>query len=437
MNTSRRAVLKAAGPIVLAGAWAPSVWASTHRRVTANDRLTLGLIGMGIQNRFHLGAFRDRPDTQIVAVCDVDTTRRTHAQKVVDDHYAKRTQSGKYAGCAAYADHRELLARTDIDAVVIATPDHWHAIQCLDAIRAGKHIYCEKPLTHTLHEAQTLIRAVRASKIVFQTGSQQRSEFDGRFARACELVRSGKIGDLITIVAGVGTTPVGPSSVPCDLIEETLEPGLDWERWLGPAPLRPYNSILSPRGINNHYPDWRNYREYSGGMITDWGAHHFDIVQWALDMDQAGPVAALPPPHDRAQFGAKLVYPSGVELVHGGSNGIHFLGSKGSIFVNRDRLEGKPEGLVKDAPGADDVKLPRIGDHRANWVECIRTGTRPICDVEVGARSVACCHLMNLAYWHRRPLKWDPQAWEFASDSEANTWRDHERRAGYELPPVG
>lgn len=410
------------GPSVLGAARA-----TRGRR--GGDVVRLGLIGMGIQNRYHLDAFMKNPGARVLAVCDVDTTRREDAKRRADAHYGN-------SDCAAYVDHRELLARGDIDAVVIATPDHWHGIQVIDAAKAGKDIYCEKPLSLTIREAKAMIDAVRTHGRVLQTGSQQRTEYDGRFRRAVEYVRSGRLGTLLAVYVGVGA-----SSVACDLPEEEMEPGLDWDRWLGPAPLRPYNSVLSPRGVNNHYPDWRKYREYSGGLMTDWGAHHFDIVQWALGADGGGPVEVHPPRDEGAAYGARLVYarPDGgtVDVYHGGPDGITFVGTRGSLFVDRGRLESNPKGIVEEPLGDEDVHLAvPATDHRQNWLDCIRTRQRPVCDVEVGARSVTVCHLANLAYWHRRPLKWDPQRWEFPGDSEANGWRDCERRSGYELPRV-
>ena len=186
-------------------------------------------------------------------------------------------------------DFRELIARKDIDAVCIATPEHWHAIPAIEAMKAGKDVYCEKPLTLTLAEAKRCIDVARKYKRVFQTGSQQRSNVFGPFREAVEIIRSGRLGKIQTVTVGVG----GPSKW-CDLPAEELEPGLDWDLWLGPAPMRPYNSILSPRGVHKHFPDWRSYREYAGGGHSDMGAHHYDIAQWCLGMDESGPVEIIP-----------------------------------------------------------------------------------------------------------------------------------------------
>jgi predicted dehydrogenase len=400
-----------------------------EKKPAASERLGLGFIGMGTMARGHLGHFLGIGEVQVLAVCDVDTKRREHAQKTVNDRYAKDKKNGKYKGCAAYIDFRELLARPDIDAVVIATPDHWHAIPVLEACKAKKDIYCEKPLTLTIREAKALIDAVRKYERVFQTGSQQRS--DNEFRLACELVRSGRIGKVKTVNVNVGAP-----SRPCDLKEEKLEPGLDWERWLGPAPKRGYSPVLSPRGVHQHFPDWRQYREYSGGMMTDWGAHHFDIAQWGLGMDGSGPVEIIPPKDPKATTGLRYRYANGVEVVHGPGGGVQFIGSNGEITVNRGHLSSKPGDIIKEAIGEKDVHLYKSPGHQRDWLNCIRSRKRPICDVEIGARSVTVCHLGNLAYWNNRKLQWDPKNWQFLKDEEANKWLDRERRDPYQLPKV-
>jgi predicted dehydrogenase len=321
------------------------------------------------------------------------------------------------------------LAHKDLDAVVIASPDHWHTIEVVDACRGGLDIYCEKPLTLTIREAKLCIDAVRKHNVVFQTGSQQRS---GReFRTACELVRNGRIGKLQKVLVGVG----GPSKW-CDLPEEEMEPGLDWDRWLGPAPMRPYNSILSPRGVHDHFPRWRAYREYSGGSMTDWGAHHFDIAQWGLGMDASGPVEIIPPEKSEAGLGVTFIYDLGdyrVPVVHDGPSGITFVGDNGEVFVTRGKMTTKPEDLAQQPIGADDIRLYDSPGHHQDWLDCIKTRRRPICDVEIGARSVTVCHLGNLAYWYGKKLRWDPNSWRFL-DEEDNKLLDRDRREGYQLP---
>jgi predicted dehydrogenase len=400
-----------------------------EERAAPIERITVGFIGCGkMANDYHLSTLLKFGDVQALAVCEVDTTRREHAKRRVEDAYSKYAA---YRGCDPYNDFRELLARDDIDAVCIATPDHWHAIPIVEACKAGKDVYCEKPLTLTIAEAKTCIDAVRKHQRVFQTGSQQRSSVFGPFRRACELVRSGRLGKVRTVHVGVG----GPSRW-CDLPEEPMEPGLDWDLWLGQAPLRPYNSVLSPRGVHSHFPAWRAYREYSGGSMTDMGAHHFDIAQWALGMDESGPVEIIPPEDPKATRGVKYLYANGVEMIHGGPGGCVFEGTEGKLHVNRGHLSSEPERIVEEPLRDDEVHLYESPGHHRDWLNCIRSRKRPVADVEIGARSVTVCHLGNLAYWYRRTLRWDPQAWRFVNDEEANGWLDRERRDPWRLPEV-
>ena len=294
---------------------------------------------MGKMNQTHLSVFLGRPQVQIVAVCDVDTNRREHARQKVDKFYGDNRPDGEYRGCQAYNDFRELLDRSDIDAVVIATPDHWHAAMAIAAVQAGKDVYCEKPLTHNIHEAVALTQAVRDSGRILQTGSQQRSSQEFRIA--CELVRNGVIGQVTEVI-----TSFGDPAPEYSLAEEPLEPGLDWDLWCGPGPLKPYNSTLSPRGVHDHFPMWRMTREYGGGMITDWGAHHVDIAQWGLGVDDSGPVEVRSPGMNQTR-GAQLVYASGTVLTHQDGKGVSFMGTEGEVHVNRGKLEVSLGGQVR------------------------------------------------------------------------------------------
>lgn len=395
-----------------------------------SERLTLGFIGMGKQNQYHLNAFLGMQDVHVLAVCDVDTTRRNFSRDKVNKKYENED-------CATYNDYRELIARKDIDAVVIATPDHWHTHPIVDACKAKKHIYCEKPLTLTIAEAKLCIDAVNKYGVVFQTGSQQRS---GReFRTACEAVRNGRIGKIKQVYASVG----GPSKW-CDLPEEPMEPGLDWNLWLGQTPMRPYNSVLSPRGMHDHFPAWRAYREYSGGGMTDWGAHHFDIAQWGLGMDDSGPVEIIPPDQPERGSGVRFVYENGVELIHGGyenRGGVNFVGTDGVVYVDRGKLQSWPEEVVKEPlKDSEKIRLYDSPGHHRDWLNAIRESRQPICPVEVGARSVTVCHLGNLAYWTGKRLKWDPKNWRFVEPAEANEWldgiRQSPRRDPWQLPAI-
>jgi len=425
---------------VLTGAIAPfilpsRIWAAEAQ---PNERITLGFIGVGTQGRGLLGGHLRSKDTRVLAVCDVDTTRRENAKKMVDEQYAKDANAASAKGCDAYNDFRELLARKDIDAVVIATPDHWHALTTIAAAKAGKDIYCEKPLSESIHEARAMVNAVRKNNRIFQTGSMQRSSKEFRIG--CELVRNGVIGKIKTVEVGVG----GPG-VPCDLPAEPDEPGLDWNMWLGPAPMRPYHSELSPRGVHKHFPNWRKYREYGGGMVTDWGAHHFDIAQWGLGMDDSGPVEIIPPEKADATHGTRLLYANGVEVIHKSQGGVWFFGEGGKVFVDRGKFEFwlGDEQKAKAASEAEEiathflpsnaVRLYKSNDHRGDWVNSMRTRKPPICDVEVGARTVSVCHLVNLSYYHGQRMKWDPKKEKFVGGTGDPKWLDVPHRSPWQI----
>jgi predicted dehydrogenase len=426
-----RTTLAASSPLIL-----PSrLWAREDKPA---NRLPLGFIGMGRQNGSLLNDFVKRPEVQVLAVCDVDKNRREHAQKIVENYYAKKMDQTSYKGCACVGDFREVLARKDIDAVVIATPDHWHALIAIAAANAGKDIYCEKPLCQSIHEARAMVNAVRKNNRVFQTGSMQRSSRE--FRVAVELVRNGRLGKIQKAEVAVG----GPA-IPCDLPAEADEPSLDWNLWLGPAPLRSYNSVLSPRGVHNHFPLWRNYREYGGGGVTDWGAHHFDIVQWALDMDSSGPVEIVPASEPNSNHGVRLVYANGTEVTHISGNGITFYGTEGKLYVNRGQFKlwvgadqkcestAQLDAVIAQYLAGDSKHVYRSDDHKKDWLQAIRTRKPPIADVEVGARTVTVCHLVNLAYYHGQRMKWDPATEKFAGGTGDVKWLDVEHRSPWKL----
>lgn len=442
MNTSRRRFLKqaaasaAAAPLVL-----PShVWAAETK---PNSRLTMGFIGMGTQNRGLLGGFLGQ-DTQVLAVCDVDATRRQAAKERVDEFYAR--QPGRKGACAAANDFREITDRKDIDAVCIATPDHWHAIPTLAALRNGKDVYCEKPLTHNIHEAVEVMRAVEAHGRVLQTGSMQRSSKE--FRVACELVLNGAIGKVQRVECSFGDP-----AVPCDLPEEAMEPGLDWNFWVGPAPMRPYHSVLSPRGVHKHFPGWRTYREFGGGGVADWGAHHLDIAQWGLGMDASGPVEVLPPETPGAKRGAKLVYANGVTVEHKNGFGVHFFGSEGEVQVNRGRFTFQRGGeMIASFTGQRDtscaaevqkaeraflkdakIQLYVSKNHLSDFLECVKSRAKPITSEQVGGRSAICCHLLNLVYYHGQRLRWDPQKFALVGGTGDPKWLTRDYRSPWSV----
>jgi predicted dehydrogenase len=440
---NRRTFIKGAAAASAAPFILPSsVWGAETK---PNDKIVMGFIGMGKQNRGLLNNFLNQSNTQVVAVCDVDTTRRETAHKRVVEHYASRPEA-KAPECAQYNDFREIIKRDDIDAVCIATPDHWHAITTIAALESGKDVYCEKPLTHNIHEAVEVIKAVEKNKRVLQTGSMQRSSKEFRIA--CELVQNGAIGKVSHVDCSFGD-----AGRACDLVTEDMEPGLDWEMWVGPGPMRGYSSVLSPRGNHDNFPDWRNYKEYGGGMVCDWGAHHLDIAQWGLGMDDSGPVEALPPESSTAKRGAKLIYKNGITVTHKDSFGIHFFGDEGEVLVNRGRFEfyrggkklagfvDREDGSLREAlKFAEDnflkdakIKLYDSKNHTRDFLEAVEARTKPITNEIVGGRSATCCHLMNQVYYNQEPIKWNPKKMKFAKYGGKKEWLTRNYRGSWDV----
>jgi predicted dehydrogenase len=427
---SRRKFLAASAAAVAA----PTILARAAS-AAANDRLAVGFIGVGTMGRYHLGKMLGTAGVEVVAVCDVVRERRDSAVDMVSKRYAERIKSGDYKGVKAYADFRELLDLAGLDAVVIATPDHWHAIPCLLAARAGKHIYCEKPLTHNITEGRQIVDEVKKAKIVFQTGSQQRSEFGGHFRKAVEYIWNGRIGKVHTVRIGVG----GPAR-PCDLPAEKAPEGTDWDFWLGPAPERPYHHELCPKGVHQHFPAWRNYSEYAGGQLADMGAHHFDIAQWALETDRSGPIEVVPPTKPGSGRGLRFVYDGGVMMIHDEFEGdaradCVFEGPEGKILVSRSGISSRPASVLAEPLGKDARHVMASSDHHRNWLDAVRAGKpdRAICPAEIGHRSASICHLGNLGYRLGRKLKWGPAAEKFAGDEEAQRHTTREPRPKWKV----
>lgn len=391
-------------------------------RVSAGERITLGIIGVGNMGGGHVDTFLGNPDVQIVAICDVFRKKRDEAAAKVEKHYAAERESGVFKGCETYNEYERLLEREDIDAVLIAVPDHWHATIAVAACRAGKDVYCEKPLALTIREAREMVRAARRYGTIFQVGSQQRS--DRNFRYACELVRNGRIGKLKTVHVGIGGT-----SSDKFLPEEPIPEGLDWERWLGPSPWHPYNS---ERASGSYSGGWRLIRDTSGGMMTDWGAHHFDIAQWGMGRDGSGPVE-ITPPDGRDVKELTYRYDDGVLMYHGGANGVLFTGTGGRIEVNRGYFKTWPDEIGQVPIGPNEIHLYKSDNHQQNWIDCIRTRRTPICDVAIGCSSVTVCHLGNIAFWTGRAIRWDPAKEEILGDEAAARWLDRPKRAPYRL----
>lgn len=451
MFTSRRSFLKgaslSAAPLIL-----PSrVWSAD---VKPSEKPNFALIGMGIQARGLLSNFLHQ-DVNVVAICDVDKTRREDGAQRVDAFYKDHPDRGIVGNCKAYSDFREVLARKDIDLVCVATPDHWHAYITIAALKAGKDVYCEKPLTYNIHEAVAVMKAVRETKRVLQTGAMQRSS--NEFRVACELVRNGAIGKVSRVECMFGG-PSQPHRGPDK--EEAMEPGLDWDLWCGPAPLVAYDPRLSPRGVHTFFPMfWRMDDLFGSGYCGDWGAHHLDIAQWGLGMDESGPVKVVkaerptggdPKLGGRAQSGVVMHFANGIELIHKpfGEFGTVFYGSEGTVSVNRGKFAmtrgnekiayftKKEDGLSLEAHVQKasklflkDAKLSLYktkGGHPADFVNCAKTRQRPCSNEEVGGRAAILCHLCNMSYVRDASFDWDPVANTFANKTGDVKWLTRE-----------
>jgi predicted dehydrogenase len=382
-----------------------------------SDLITLGFIGTGKQAFNLKQSFLETGEAKILACSDVYGSKLKQFATEVNQYDAAKAGQSTYAACDVYDDFRRLLERKDIDAVVIATPDHWHAVHAILAARAGKDIYCEKPLSLTIREGRAMVTETRKHKRVFQTGSMQRSWPE--FRQAVELVRNGYIGDITTVKVNVGPPPV-----PYHLAAEVLPPDLDWNFWLGPNAPQVYNHVLAPSLTDTFWAQWRNFREFGGGGMTDWGAHMFDIAQWGLGMDDSGPVKITPPDADHAHL--TYQYASGITMTHEpvqGDNGVTFVGTKGEVHVVRGKLETTPANLRDQPIGDNEKHVYKSLNHYKDFLQAMRNRSKPVADVEIGHRTATVCNLGNLAYELNRPLTWDPEKEKFANDDEANQRR--------------
>ena len=409
---SRRRFLTTATALAIPSV-VPSQVLGKPRRLGANDRIRLGFIGVGRRGQQLLEAMPE--GGKVVAVCDVC---RPRAEAV----------GGKY-GAKAVHDFRRVLDRKDVDTVVIATPDHWHALPAVLACQAGKDVYCEKPLALTAHEGRVMVEAARKYKRVFQVGTQQRSLKPNRIA--CRLVRNGAMGKVKRVVVH---DYVGPSGA--WLPREDIPQGLDWDRWLGQAPADlPFNGkYLFPE----NEPGWSSYYAFSGGEMCGWGAHGLDMIQWALGMDRGGPVEvysgdASDQPDDAH---VRWIYPGGILVETGDAPraGGKFFCEHGQINIDRNRFHVLPDELGRELLRDVDVSPSDENDHMRSFLDCVRTRRHPRADVEIGQRSVTVGHIGNIARWIGGRLEWDSVAERFRNSDKANSHLDRERRKGYELP---
>ncbi|MHC4323809.1 MAG: Gfo/Idh/MocA family protein [Planctomycetota bacterium] len=427
---NRREFLK--GSIVAAtGFLAPTIVpASVFGADAPSKRITIGFVGVGRMGMGDLRELLGHKQAQIVAVCDVDANRTTNARKTVEEHYAKRSSGNTYKGCSMYGDYRDLIARDDIDAVCVVTPDHWHALPSIAAAKAGKDIFLQKPLTLTIQEGRILSDTVRRYKRIFQVGSQQRS--DTRFHQACELVRNGRIGKLHTVKVGFGTDPgTGPQQ------PMPVPDNLDYNMWLGPAPWEAYTEKRVHPRFGYGRPGWLRIAAYGAGMITGWGAHHNDIAQWGMGTEYTGPVeikGQTKYPKDglwdvHGDFSIEYTYANGVKVIctdnKKNKQGVLFEGTEGWVYVKRGQIDAQPKSLLTSTIGPDEVRLYKSNNHKANWLECIKSRAETIAPAEIGHRSCTVCLLGEIAMRLGRKLKWNPDTEQFIGDDQANRmlWR--------------
>lgn len=430
---TRRRFVAATGTAVAAPTIVPS---SVLGANSPSNRINVALIGCGNQSRADLPSMLRQPDAQVVAVCDVNRgsggyARPEHflgrepAQKKVNDYYAQQTRSGAYSSCDAYSDFRDVLARDDVDAVMIVLPDHWHALATIKACEAGKDVYCQKPMSLTVHDGQQMVKAVRQHGRILQTGSQYRSNSVVR--RMCELVRNGRIGEVKRAVAIINGSGAGPAP---GWKEMPVPDGFDYDMWLGPAPDAPYHA-------DRCFYRFRFLLDYSGGQVTNTGAHSIDIVQWALGTDGTGPVEfedqegiVWPPAGHlyttamQSHFRAR--YANGVEFVCRSQEpgfGARIEGSEGWVQFsvnNMKEVEASSDAIKNSVIGPDEIHLPVSGNHYRNFLDSVKSRQDPIEPVEVGHRTATICHAGNIAMQLKRKLQWAPEQEMFVNDDEAN-----------------
>ncbi|MBM3853072.1 MAG: Gfo/Idh/MocA family oxidoreductase [Verrucomicrobia bacterium] len=450
VSQSRREFLRSSAALTAATFAGPFIAPSSVFGASApSKRITLGIIGCGNQSTVDIPEWLKHDDCQIVAVCDVN--RASYGYKndkqflgwepqrdFVNQAYAKKAPSGRFQGVSTHTDFREVLARPDIDAVAIITPDHWHAVMTVLAARAGKDIYCQKPLTLTVAEGREMIAAVRKHRRILQTGSQYRSHAVMR--RACELVRNGRIGKLQrveTYVAENNFKGPGPGWK-----EMPVPPNFDYERWLGPAPQAPYHH-------DRCLYRFRFVSDYSGGQTTNFGCHSNNVAHWGMNRDHSGPIeiedlgAEYPPKGDLFNTATKVAfrarYEDGVVLeckTDKRSFGVTFFGSEGWLRVLSKGIETEPASLAKSELGPNEFRLPVSLNHYRNFLDCVKSRQEPMEPVEIGHRTASLCHLGNIAMQLHRKIRWDPKKEQIIGDAEAARLLARPLRApyGYDYP---
>ncbi|MCX7046086.1 MAG: Gfo/Idh/MocA family oxidoreductase [Candidatus Sumerlaeota bacterium] len=402
-SVNRRQFLKAAGIGIAAPYVITSSALGANDRAPASERIVMGTIGCGGQGTGDMKGFVGFGQVQMVAVCDTALDHRERAKDYVDQKYGNKD-------CALHTDFREVLARDDIDAVLIGTPDHWHALITIAACRSGKDVYCEKPECLTIGEGRAMADAVRRYARVFSGGSQRVLGDYGPWPR---LVRGGALGEIKEAYVACG----GPSGE-CFLPAQEVPKGFDWDLWLGPAPWRPYHDQLAHGGF-------RPFRDYSGGGMTDWGAHRFGAATFAIGVHKTGPVEIIPPDGKDVKY-LTYRYASGLKLYHGGTDDITYIGTEGELSRKTTRLPALPGPVdIEGYKGAGGI----FGDFLAS----VKTRQRAFRDIEYAHRATTVCHLGNIAYWLNRPIKYDPDKEEIVGDPEAARWLDRPKRSPWVL----
>ncbi|MBN2293473.1 MAG: Gfo/Idh/MocA family oxidoreductase [Pirellulales bacterium] len=439
-HVNRRRFLKgAAAAAVSVPMFVPAAALGKNSQAAAGERITIGMIGSGQRACQLAKHLVDMPDAQITATCDPFLKKRKELKAFFKKAYASRKAKGTFKGCADYNDFRDLLSRTDIDAVVITSPEHWHALMAVAAARAKKDIYCEKAMTRTVAEGQAVVKAVRDNKCVFQVGQQQRS--DPIFRLAVDMVREGVLGKLKTIKVGVPGNRTGPAVDP-----QPVPEGFDYDFWLGPAPLKPYQ----PERVVNM--TWMSTYDYSIGYQAGWGCHNVDIAQWGLDADDTGPLEIE---STRGVFPSKGIcdcptswhteyrYANDVRVIFASQDeipmGIRFEGSDARLYVNRGRITAGPDSfkpkLQNRLPAGYKEDAYRDGSpmHVRNFLDCVRSRKDPVTTVEIGHRTNTVCQLSDIATRLKRKLRWDPTKEQFVDNDEANKMLLRKMRAPWQM----
>ncbi len=450
-TTTRRGFLKTAATAAGSFCAASVVPSSVFGANAPSNRIHVACIGTGNQGAGILRRFMQNDDVQIVAVCDVNTAShgyrnetqylgREPARKMVDDYYGEKSSIAGYKGCGAHVDFREVLGRDDVDAVTVVVPDHWHAIITIRAAQAGKDIYCEKPLSLTIGQGRSMVDAARKYGRVLQTGSMERSNPLNRYA--CQLVRDGKIGQVKRVVTNVGynnKVSPGPGWKPMPVPE-----GFDYERWLGPAPKVPYHKDRCLYRFRFNY-------DYSGGQVTNYGAHSNDLAQWGLGMDNSGPVEVeyvsakwLPKGslfNTALETEFRCRYENGVELVCKTDKrpvGVRFEGTEGMVETSAYpwKARSEPESLIASEFPSGAIRFDATAAHVRNFLDCVKSREEPVASGEIGHRSASVCHLGNVVVRLGRDVRWDPKQERFPGDDEANQMLLRPMREPWRLPSI-